>query len=118
MYLVHLAYDRTELRPQPRLWPTISSSVGGIWIIQRSLWASKMKLGKWSEFETVSTDGSTTRSYSSPTLCNSRTGLKVRAKKYVRSVLLNRHCSLVGARLKSFSVPYPRTEYRLNTKIS
>src|SRR5262249_61159629 len=77
-----------------------------------------MKLGKWLEFETVSTDGSTTRRYSSPTLCNRRTGLKVRGKKYVRRVLLNRQCSLVGARLKVFSVPYPRTGHHSNTKIS
>src|SRR5215813_7086234 len=118
MCLVHSAYVRTELRPQPRPWPTISSSVGEIWTTRRSLWANKMKLGKWLEFETVSTDGSTTRHYSSPTLCNRRTGLKVRAKKYVRSVLLNRQCSLVGARLKVFSVPYPRTEHHSNTKIS
>src|SRR5262245_31238634 len=118
MYLVHLAYDRTELRPQSRLWPIISSSAGGIWIIRRSLWASKMRLGKWLEFETVSTDGSTTRRYSFPILCNRRTGLKVRGKKYVRSVLLNRQCSLVGARLKDFSVPYRSTEHHSNTKIS
>src|SRR5262249_51623175 len=77
-----------------------------------------MKLGKWLEFETVSTDGSTTRRYSSPTHCNRRTGLKVRAKKYVRSVLLNRQCSLVGARLKVFSVPYPRTAHHCATQTS
>src|SRR5262245_19371160 len=111
MCLVHSAYVRTELRPQPRRWPTISSSVGEIWTTRRSLLADKMKLGKWLEFETVSTDGCTTRNYSFPTLCNRRTGLKVQGEKYCRNVLLNLQRSLVGARLKGFSVPYLRREH-------
>src|SRR5215475_8207809 len=100
-----------ELRPPSRRWPTISSSVGEIWAVRRSLLADKMKLGKWLELETVSTDGSTTRNYSFLTPCNRRTGLKVRVEKYCTSVLLNLPRSLVGARLKGFLVPYPRREH-------